>query len=107
MKKFFSLAFFILVIAVFLFELYFSIAGAVDVNKQFAELAAREASGHELLGVGLDILVFGIILISFVGFVLSIISWIIAQHRAVRIISGIMCPLFVLPVFMVALILML
>ena len=107
MKKFFSLAFFILVIAVFLFELYFSIAGAVDVNKQFAELAAREASGHELLGVGLDILVFGIILISFVGFVLSIISWIIAQHRAVRIISGVMCPLFVLPVFMVALILML
>ena len=105
MKKFFSLFFFMLVIAVFLFELYFSIAGAIDVNNRFAELAARGASGHELLGVGLDILVFGIVLFSILGFVFAIISWKVAQHRAVRIISGVMCPLFLLPIFISALIL--
>ena len=88
MKRFFSLLFFIFVIAVFLFELYFSIAGAIDVNNKFAELAARGAGGHEILGVGLDILVFGIILFSILGFIFAIISWKIAQYRAVKIISG-------------------
>lgn len=107
MKKLFSILFFILTLALFILDMYIGISGAIDVNRQLAELAARKASGHELLGVGLDILVFGIILISIAGFVLSIISWKIAQYRAVRIISGVMCPLFVLPVFMVALILML
>ena len=92
-------------IAVFLFELYFSIAGAIDVNNKFAELAARGAGGHEILGVGLDILVFGIILFSILGFIFAIISWKIAQYRAVKIISGVMCLLFLLPIFMTALIL--
>ena len=105
MKKFFSCVFLILAIVVFIFELYFSIAGAIDVNNQFAELAARGASGHELLGVGLDILVFGIVLFSILGFVFAIISWKVAQHRVVRIISGVMCSLFLLPIFISALIL--
>ena len=105
MKKFFSLIFFVLAIAVFTFDVYFSIAGAIDVNNQLAELAARGASGHELLGVGLDILVLGVILISIVGFILAIISWKIAEYRAVRIISGVICPLFLLPIFISALIL--
>lgn len=48
-------------IAVFVVELYFSIVGAIDVNKPFAELAERGASVHEILGVGLDILVFGVV----------------------------------------------
>jgi hypothetical protein len=48
------------VIATFIFELYFSIAGAINVNKQFAELTARGASGYELLDVGLDTLVLGV-----------------------------------------------
>ena len=105
MKKFFSLVFFLLVIATFIFELYFSIAGAIDVNKQFAELAARGASGHELLGVGLDILFFGVVFIAIVGFVISLISWKIAQYRVVKIVSGVLCPLFLLPIFISALIL--
>ena len=47
-------------IAVFIFELYFWIAGAIEVNNAFAELEARGAGGHEYFGVGLDLLVFGI-----------------------------------------------
>ncbi len=105
MKKFFSLIFFVLAIAVLIFELYFGIEGAIDVNNQFAELAARGASGHEYLGVGLDILVLGIIFLSIVGFIFAIISWKIAQYRVVRIISGVLCPLFLLPVFIVAIVL--
>ena len=102
MKKVFSLVFFILAVAVFIFELYFSIAGTIEVSNQLAELAAREASGHELLGVGIDILVFGVILISAVGLVVSLISWKIAQYRAIRIVSGAMCFLFLLPIFAIA-----
>ena len=84
-------------IAIFIFDIYFGIAGAIEVHNQLAELAAREASGHELLGVGADFLVFGVLLISVVGFVISIISWKIAQNRVVKIVSGVMCPLFLLP----------
>ena len=99
MKRILSIVLFMLAIAVFMFELYFSIAGAIDVNKQFAELAASEASGHELLGVGLDILVFGAVFISIIGFVIAVISWKIAQYRAIRIASGVLCPLFLVPIF--------
>ena len=43
MKKFFSLVFFILALAVFMLDLYFSIAGSIDINNQYAELASQEA----------------------------------------------------------------
>ena len=109
MKKvisyFFSYFFFVLMIAVFIFELYFSIVGAIDINNQLAELAAREASGHELLGVGVDILVFGVVFLSVVGLVVSLVSCKIAQSRVVRIVSAVTCPLFLLPIFVSALIL--
>ncbi|MBR2292816.1 MAG: hypothetical protein IKA44_00715 [Clostridia bacterium] len=105
MKKFFSFVFFILMIAVFVFDLYFAIAGAIDVNKQFAELAAREAGGHELLGVGLDILVIGVGFFAVVGFVISLISWRIAQNRVIRRVSAVMCPMFLLPIFVCGIIL--
>lgn len=105
MKKFFSLVFFILTLAVFALDIYFGIAGALDVNNQIAELAARGASGHEYLGVGTDILMFGVIFISIVGGAISLISWKIAQYKAIRITSAVMCPLFLLPIFISAVIL--
>ena len=105
MKKFFSLFFFVLMIATFVYELYFSIVGSIDINNQLAELAARGASGHELLGVGLDILALGIIFASIIGAIFAIISLVMAQYRAVRIISGVMCPLFLIPIFISAFIL--
>lgn len=106
MKKVFSLVFFVLTVAVFIFELYSAIAGAIDVNNQLAELAARGAGGHEILGVGADILVFGLIFLSTVGFIFSVISFIIAQYRAVRIASALLCPSFLLPLFVCGVILM-
>lgn len=105
MKRFFSLAFFVLTITVFIFELYFSIDGAIVINNQLAELAAREASGHELLGVGLDFLVFGLVFISAVGFVISVVSWKIAQYRTIKTVSAVMCPLFLAPILVSAFIL--
>ena len=107
MKKVISYFFFVLMIAVFVFELYFSIAGAMDMNHQMAELVAREASGHEYLGIGMGVLVFGfgIVLISIVGLVISIISRKIAQNRVIRIVSSALCPSFLLPIFVSALIL--
>lgn len=101
MKKFFSIVFFLLMIAVFVFEVYCGITGTIDVNRQYAELAARGASGHEYLGVGIDILVLGTIFLSIVGSIISIISWKIAQYRAFRIISGVTCLLFLTPIFMI------
>ena len=106
MRKFAASVFFVLAIAVFVFDLYFSIVGAMDVNHQLAELAARGASGHELLGVGLDVLVLGCVLVSVVGVVFSIISYKIAQYRAIRIVSGVLCPLFVLPILILLVLLL-
>ena len=104
-KKVISCFFFVLMIAVFIFELYFSITGAIDVNHHLAELAAREASGHELLGVGIDILVFGVVLLSVVGGGISFVSYKIAQSRVIRIVSAVICSLFLLPIFVSALVL--
>ena len=105
MKKFFSPILFLSAIAVFVFDMYFSIAGAIDVNRHLDQLAASGASGPELLGVGLDVLVILTVFVSVVGFVLSVISWKISQHRAVRIASGVLCALFLLPILQCALIL--
>ena len=106
MKKLFSILFFILTLALFILDMYIGISGAIDVNRQLAELAARKASGHELLGVGLDILAFGVIFVSIVGGVISLISWKIAQYKAIRIASIVIYPLFLTPIFVSAIILM-
>ena len=105
MKKFASIFFFILAIATFLLDLFGTIAGAIDVKNQLAELAARGAGGHELLGVGLDVLVFATVLISIAGFIAALVSWRIAQYRTIRIMSCVLCPLFLLPIFTCAMIL--
>jgi hypothetical protein len=107
MKKIFSLILFILTLAIFALDIYVSIAGAVDVRNHYDELVASGASGHEFLGVrmGIDILAFGVGLISVIGGVISRVSRKIAQHQAVRIASAVMCPLFLLPIFISFLIL--
>lgn len=105
MKKIISYFLFVLMIAVLIFELYFSIAGAIDIKRQWVELAAREASGHEYLGVPVDFLVFGVVLISVVGFAIYLASWKIAQGRVVRVVSAATCPLFLLPFFVCTVIL--
>ena len=97
MKKFFSLFFFILTIVIFIIAMVFSIDCAIDCSRQLAELAAREAGGHELLGVPVDVLVLGDVFFSIIGLIISGISWKIAQYRVVRIMSGSLYFLFLLP----------
>ncbi len=98
MKKVFSYFFFVLMIALFLYELYFSIAAAIDVRANYAAFLESGDSGHRLLGVGWDVLIIFDILFSVAGLVLSGISFLMAQNRVVRISSAIGCPLFFLPI---------
>ena len=97
MKKLISITLFILIIALFIFDLCFSIIGAFDVKNQLAELASRGASGHELWGVGIDILTFAVIIISIVGGAASLFSRKVAQYRLIRTVSSVLCPMFFLP----------
>ncbi len=97
MKKVFSIFFFVLMILVFILDLYVGIFDAIDVNNKIDEIFARGGGGHELLGVGADVVVFGVILISLVGYVISIISCVLAQYRVIRAVSVLMCLLFPLP----------
>ena len=104
-KKLFSLFSFFLIFAIFVFDMYWGIAGAINVNNHLAELEARDASGHEILGVGLDILVLGVIFVSIIGCTISLVSWKIAQRKVIRISSAVMCPCFLIPIFICAIIL--
>ena len=99
MKKVFSWIFFVLTIFVFTFDLYFAISGTIDVQKNLDKLAATPgASGVDYLGVGADVLVFGVIAISIIGFIFSIISCKISQNRVMSIISYIALACFSLPI---------
>ena len=99
MKKIISWILFILTLVIFIFDVYAAIFGAIDVKKQMDELIARGASGHEYLGVGDDILVLGIIFISVVGLIFSIVSLAVAQNRVIRNISFVLILLFLLMIF--------
>ena len=99
MKKVFSWIFFVLTILVFAFDLYFAIAGAIDVQKNLDKLAATPgASGVDYLGVGIDVVVFGVFAISIIGFVTAIISCKISQNRVMGMISHIALACFALPI---------
>ena len=97
MKKMVSVLCFIVTLVIFAADMYFGIAGSIDVKLQFAELAAKGASGHELWGVGLDVLVFGVVLLSIIGGVTALISRKLAHCKVVKAASAIICPLFLLP----------
>ena len=99
MNKVFSWIFFGLTIFVFTFDLYFAISGTIAVQKNLDKLAATPgASGVDYLGVGADVLVFGVIAISIIGFIFSIISCKISQNRVMSIISYIALACFSPPI---------
>ena len=98
MKKLFSIACFVLTVAIFVFNTYFGIVGATKVKDQIAELEARGASGHEYLGVGEDALVLFLGLFSIIGGAFALLSALIARHRLVKAASWILCPSFMLPI---------
>ena len=79
---------FILIVIIFVFDIYITVAGAIDVRNQYDRLEASGASGHEYLGVGIDILIMGGALITFVGMILSFVTLTIAQSSLIRIVSG-------------------
>ena len=101
MKKVISVILFILMIAVFIFEIYVGISGSIAVKRQYDELEARNASGHEYWGVGVDILVFALIFLSVVGGTISLLSWKFGQNQVIRTVSVVTCFLFLFPIFMV------
>ena len=87
MKKVISWVLFILTIAIFLFDIYFAVAGAIDVKLHFEEIVAEGGSGVDFWGVGVEILAMGIVLLTFVGLVFAAFSVKVAQKRVIKIIS--------------------
>ena len=106
MKKAISYFCFALMIIVFIFDLYIAISGAIDVKNTLDELIARETGGIEYWAVGEDILLLMLGFILIVGAAISIISYKTAENRVVRTVSAVMCPSFLLPIFIAALIIM-
>lgn len=99
MKKVISWILFILTVLIFLFDIYFTIVGAIDVKNEMDRLATSGASGVDYLGLGIEILVMGFVLISVVGLILSIVSSKIAQNRVIRMISFALFLLFMLMIY--------
>ena len=97
MKKFFSWVLFLLAIFIFFLDIGFVVDGVIEIKNQYAELAARNASGSEYLGVGTDVFVMLFLLISLVGLIISGISLKIAPNRFVRGVSLVLSILFTLP----------
>lgn len=79
-KKVLSWILFLLAIGVFAFDVYTTVLGTLEVKAQLETVS----SGMEYLGVGDDILVLAVGLITLVGWVLSILSIRCAQNRIVR-----------------------
>ncbi len=99
MKKILSWVFFVLMIFVFVFDIYFAISRAIDVQRNLDKLAATPgASGVDYLGVGVFNLVLGVIAISIIGLVFAIVSCKISRNRAMSIISYSALTCFSLPV---------
>ena len=94
MKKLIFWIVFILSSCIFLFDVYFTVYGAIDVNEQYKQLAEAGRGGMELMAVGDDIYVMGVVLLSIVGAVVSVISAKIAQNRAIKILSYVTYCLF-------------
>lgn len=95
MKKVISWIFFISANLVFVYDIHFAIVGAIDVKSELDRLASTPgASGVDYWGVGWDILILGIIGISILGFLFSLISWRISKNRIMRIISFVLLVLF-------------
>ena len=95
MKKLFSWILFILTVIVFIFDIYVTVTGTIDVKNQMDRLAATGASGVDYWGVGADILIMFIILITVVGLILAIVSSKFAQSRVIEILSIIIFLLFI------------
>ena len=74
MKKVISWILFILTIMIFLFDIYFMIDCGMEVKQNLAELKARGGGGMEYMAAGEGILALGVVFISFVGLIFSILS---------------------------------
>lgn len=99
MKKVISWILFILTVIIFVFDMYITIAGTIDVKNKIEMLVEMGRGGMEYMAVGADILLVGVVLISVVGSILAIVCWKTAQNRVIRIISVTLYLLFVLPIF--------
>ena len=100
MKKVLSWILFILTVIIFIFDIYFTVEGTIEVRDQFDRLEARGEGGIEYLGVGVDVLVMWVILITAVGLAFAFASSKLAQKRAVEIVSIALFLLFIPAVFL-------
>lgn len=95
MKKVISWVLFILTVAIFLFDVYFAVAGTIEVDLQFDKIKEMGGSGVDFFGVGVEILAMGIALLTFVGLIFAALSVKFAQKRVIKIISFVLVLLFI------------
>ncbi|MDD6200237.1 MAG: hypothetical protein PUB93_03095 [Firmicutes bacterium] len=96
MKKVLSWILFIVTVIIFVFDIYATVCGTIDVKNQFDRIDSMGGSGVDYFGVGADILIIGVILITFIGLISCAVSWKCAQNRAIRITSIALFILFIL-----------
>ena len=95
MKKVISWVLFILAIAIFVFDIYFAVAGTLEVHLHFDKIKETGGSGVDFLGVGVGILAMGIALLTFVGLIFAVFSVKFAQNHVIKIISFVLILLFI------------
>ena len=81
MRRIVSWILVILIVLIFAYDIYFVIAGTIEVKNQLDRLEASNASGHEYLGVPIDIVV--IVTIIFVNLIIGLL--VKFQHREIHI----------------------
>ena len=94
MKKIVSWILFVLTVLTFAFDICFAVDGMIEVKNQLDLLAKRGASGHEYLGVPIDIVMIGVFVISLFGWILSLVSSKMAQCRVMKVMSSVLNAFF-------------
>ena len=96
MRKIFSWVFMIASAIVFVYDIVWVIDGSMQVRQNLDRIAAGYGSGVDYLGSGLDIYVFGTMLITLLGLIFSIVSIALSPNRMMKIISIVLACLFVM-----------
>ena len=95
MKKKISVILFILSICIFVYDVYFTIVGTLDVKASLDLVSASGGGRIDYLGVGLDILIIFVALFTVISLALSIASSVVAQSHVIRIASIIISILLI------------
>jgi len=102
MKEIISWICFVLTVLVFILDIYFMVAGIIDIQREKAALANTPGvSGSDYLGVivGQGFVLVVVVLTSVVGAIFALIAGLCTPHGAIVLISYILLFLFFIMIF--------